>query len=124
MMTPLRWGVAAYGWVALATTALPDAFPLRVLVNSAFLLTGPGLAATWWWTGRPFTLKAGRAAVLEAAVLIGAVSLSLSVLVVEVLFLSHLFTPTRALLILAVLTSVLALAPARSWAKNTAENTP
>jgi uncharacterized membrane protein YcaP (DUF421 family) len=82
------------------------------------------LAAALVWTGRAFTRKAGRAALLEAAVVTGAVSLSLSALVVEVLFLSNLFTPTRALLVLAVLTSVLALAPARSRAKNAAENTP
>ncbi|TXS54667.1 hypothetical protein EAO75_01255 [Streptomyces sp. uw30] len=55
---------------------------------------------------------------LEAAVLAGAISLSLSALVAEALFLSHIFTPIRALLVLAVLTSVAALAPALPRARD------
>ncbi|NGO09053.1 hypothetical protein G5C60_15965 [Streptomyces sp. HC44] len=117
-MTRLRWTIAASGWVALATSALPASFPLRVFVTVAFLLTCPGLAVTLWFTGGAFTSGAGRAAVLEAAVLTGAISLSLSALVAEALFLSHAFAPTRALLVLAVLSSVAALAPALPRAKN------
>lgn len=117
-MTRLRWTIAASGWVALATTALPAAFPLRVLVTVAFFVICPGLAVRLMVTGGEFTAGTGRAAVLEAAVLTGAISLSLSALVAEALFLSHAFTPTRALLVLAVLTSVAALTPALPRAKN------
>jgi hypothetical protein len=111
-MTRLRWSVAASGWVALATTALPEAFPLRVAVIVAFLLTCPGLAVTLWPSAGAFSSGAGRAAVLEAAVLVGAISLALSALVAEALFLTGVFTTTRALLILAILTSAAALTPA------------
>ncbi|WAZ25444.1 hypothetical protein STRCI_006945 [Streptomyces cinnabarinus] len=111
-MTRLRWAIAASGWVALSTTALPAEFPLRVSVTVAFLLTCPGLAVTVWSNGGTFTSGTGRAAVLESAVLAGALSLSVSALVAEALFLGGVFTLTRALLVLALLTSVAALAPA------------
>lgn len=117
-MTRLRWAVAASGWVALAATALPAAFPLRVLVTAVFLLVCPGLAVTLLFTARPFAPEAGRAALVEAAVLTGALSLSLSALVAEALFLSHAFSPTWALLVLAVLSSLAALAPVLVRAKN------
>lgn len=117
-MTRLRWALAASGWVALATTVLPAAFPLRILVTVAFLLVCPGLAVTLLFTKGAFVPEAGRAALVEAAVLTGALSLSLSTLVAEALFLSHTFSAARALLVLAVLSSAAALAPVLSRAKN------
>lgn len=111
-MTWLRWVLAASGWLALAATALPAASVLRVSVMVVFLLVCPGLAAVLplWPTARR---GPGRAAILEIPVLSVVLSLSLSVLVVEALFLSGTFTARRALLVLAVLTSVLALMPHR-----------
>ncbi|MGW8886218.1 hypothetical protein [Streptomyces sp. NPDC055749] len=111
-MTALRWTVAVSGWLALAATALPVPSAARVLVTAVFLLVCPGLAATLLCAGRLFTDRFGRATVLEAALVTGAVSLSLSALVAEALLLSHVFTTARALAALAALTSVMALASA------------
>jgi hypothetical protein len=117
-MNRLRWGVALSGWVALAATALPEAFPLRVAIPAVFLLCCPGLATTLLCTGQAVGRdKAGRAAVLESAVLTGTISLALSALVAQALFLSNTFSPGRALLVLAVLTSAAALAPVLSRVK-------
>jgi hypothetical protein len=111
-VTALRWGLAASGWPALAATALPPSHPLRVIVTTVFLLLCPGLA-----TGRPAWLRALRGArptvLLEAFVLAVMLSLALSALVAEAFFLSDAFTPGRALLALAVITSALALTPRR-----------
>lgn len=111
-MTALRWAVALSGWLALAATALPVSPAARVPVTAVFLLVCPGLAATLLCARQLFTDRFGRATVLEAALVTGAVSLSLSALVAEVLFLSHAFTTARALMALAALTSVMALASA------------
>lgn len=112
-MIPLRWGLALSGWSALAAAVfLPEASALRVLVTTVFLLGCPGLAATRW--ARPSSLRlreADRTVLLETAVLALVLSASLSVLVAGFLFLSGMFTTTRALLGLAVVTSVLALLP-------------
>jgi len=109
-MTALRWGIAASGWLALAATALPAGNALRVVVTAAFLIVCPGLAAVW--PRRSAARRGpGWATVLEPAVLSVVLSLSLAVLVAEAFFLSRTFTFTRALLALAVLTSVLALMP-------------
>ncbi|MGW1064148.1 hypothetical protein ACWD4F_06510 [Streptomyces aureus] len=110
-MTTTRWGLALSGWVALAVvTLLPDALVLRAVVATAFLLVCPGLAASRW--ARPGrTRSTDRTAVLETGVLALTLSLSAAVLVVEPLFLSGTFTVTRALLVLAAVTSVLALLP-------------
>lgn len=109
-MTALRWVIAASGWLALAATELTAGTPLRVAVMAVFLIVCPGLAAVGLL--RPAALRgSGWAAVLEPAVLSVVLSLSLSVLVAEAFFLSGTFTAKRALLALAVLTSVLALMP-------------
>ncbi|MER5470786.1 hypothetical protein ABZX90_19765 [Streptomyces sp. NPDC002935] len=110
-MTPLRWGLALSGWAALAVvTFLPDALVLRVVVTTAFLLVCPGLAASRW--ARSGAVRAtDRTVVLETGVLAVAVSVSMAVLVAELLFLSGTFTVTRALLALAAATSALALLP-------------
>lgn len=110
-MSPLRWGLASSGWVALAAVLLlPEAAVLRVILTTAFLLVCPGLTALRW--GSPASVRAmDPATFLETAVLALGVSMSLSVLVAEALFLSGVFTITRALLALAVLTSLLALLP-------------
>ncbi|GLW50061.1 hypothetical protein Stsp02_57220 [Streptomyces sp. NBRC 14336] len=110
-MTGLRWGVGLSGWVTLALTALPDASPLRVAATVVFLCVCPGLAATLLVKRDAFTRRAGRTDLLESAVLAGAVSVAVSALVAEVLFLGEVFTPTRALLVLATLTSALTIAP-------------
>ncbi|MGW1749023.1 hypothetical protein ACWCRD_26100 [Streptomyces sp. NPDC002092] len=110
-MSLLRWGLASSGWVALAAVVLlPEAAVLRVILATAFLLLCPGLTALRW--SPPASARATDPAIfLETAVLAPVVSMSLSVLVAEVLFLSGVFTITRALLALAVLTSLLALLP-------------
>ncbi|MYS93094.1 MULTISPECIES: hypothetical protein [Streptomyces] len=115
-MNRLRWGVALSGWMALAATALPAGTPLRVATTSAFLLVGPGLAATLL-VRRKSGVESGHGNGLEFAVLTVALSLALSTLVAEILFLTKASASTRALLILAVLTSVLALTPAPPRAK-------
>ncbi|HET6357292.1 hypothetical protein [Streptomyces sp.] len=109
-MTWLRWVLAASGWVALAATVPPAGAPLRVVVTAVFLLVCPGLAAVG--PVRPAARRGvGRVEILEVAVLSVVLSLSLSVLVAEAFFLSGTFTARRALLALAVLTTVLSLMP-------------
>ncbi|MFD5157229.1 hypothetical protein ACFWMJ_04025 [Streptomyces hawaiiensis] len=109
-MNGLRWAVALSGWAALAASRLPETSPVRQAAVAVFLLVCPGLAATLLWAGELFAPRAGGARLLEGAVLTGAVGLSLTALVAEALFLSNAFTLTRALLILAILCSALALA--------------
>ncbi|MER5573869.1 hypothetical protein [Streptomyces massasporeus] len=110
-MIALRCLVALSGWIALAATGLPEMSPARLVVTSLFLLVCPGLAAVLLWAGELLTRgTAGAARLLEGALLAGAVSLSLTALVAEALFLTHTFTLTRAVLILAVLCSALVLA--------------
>lgn len=117
-MTWLRWGLALSGWVAFGMTALPEASPVRVVTNVIFLLVCPGLAATLLGTGTALTFKAGRAGLIESMVLTGAISIALSALVAEALYLGHVFTPSRALFALAVLTSASALASGLPVVKN------
>ncbi|MFE4699120.1 hypothetical protein ACFRIC_18830 [Streptomyces sp. NPDC056738] len=117
-MTSLRWGLALSGWVTLAVvTLLPDALVLRGVVATAFLLACPGLAASRW--ARPGAVRASdRTALLETGVLTPTLSVSMAVLVVEPLFLWDAFTVTRALVVLAAVTSVLTLLPRRGgWSR-------
>ncbi|MFF0278278.1 MULTISPECIES: hypothetical protein [unclassified Streptomyces] len=114
-MTRPRLALAASGWLALLATGLPDAHPVRVAAVTLFLLVCPGLAAqlalrpavAWRRPGHP-------AAVLELALVTLVLGLALTTLVAVVLFLGGVFTATRSLLVLAALTSVLALLPHRA----------
>jgi hypothetical protein len=110
-MISRRWGLAVSGWVAEAFTALPPQAFLRVLVVTVFLLVCPGLAALRWVRPPGAARDPERVGVLESCVLAVVLSLGLSLLVAEALFLAGAFTLDRALLILATLTSVLALVP-------------
>jgi hypothetical protein len=106
-----RLGLALSGWAAAAFTVLPAAAFPRVLVVAAFLLVCPGTAALRWVRPPGEERDPERVAVLESGVLAVVLSLALSVLVAEALFVTGIFTLARALLILAALTSVLALLP-------------
>ncbi|WP_405854513.1 hypothetical protein OG361_17220 [Streptomyces sp. NBC_00090] len=113
-MTLLRLGLAASGWLALLATALPDAAPVRVAVVTAFLLVCPGLAALLALRPGARPVRGGHpAGALEAALLTLVLGLALATLVAVALFLGGVFTATRSLLALAVLTSALALLPGR-----------
>ncbi|MEU3494611.1 glycoside hydrolase family 16 protein [Kitasatospora cineracea] len=105
-----RWPLllAGSGWIALAATALPAAGPLRVAAVSAFLLSCPGAAAVR--VARP-ALRPGEW--WSTAVLAVAVSAALTALVTEALYLARQFTAARVVLVLAVLTTGLALAVRR-----------
>ncbi|MEX0170441.1 hypothetical protein [Streptomyces sp. LMG1-1-1.1] len=107
-----RLGLAASGWLALLATLLPEASPLRVATVTVFLLVCPGLAAVL--ALRPAAARGmPRYAVLEAALLSLVLGLAMATLAAVGLFLGGVFTATRGLLVLAVLTSVLALLPRR-----------
>ncbi|MGW3395284.1 hypothetical protein [Streptomyces hydrogenans] len=106
-----RLGLAASGWLALLAALLPEASPLRVATVTVFLLTCPGLAAALALRPAAVGRDAHRYAVLEAALLSLMLGLAMATLVAVVLFLGGVFTATRGLLVLAVLTSVLALLP-------------
>ncbi|MEU4064276.1 hypothetical protein AB0F25_17985 [Streptomyces wedmorensis] len=109
-----RLGLAASGWLALLASLLPEASPLRVATVTVFLLVCPGLAAVL--ALRPAAAvgqDAHRYAVLETALLSLTLGLAMATLVAVALFLGGVFTATRGLLVLAVLTSVLALLPRR-----------
>ncbi|MFE0674832.1 hypothetical protein [Streptomyces sp. NPDC058867] len=110
-MTRLRGCLALSGWLALAATALPDGSPVRVVITVAFLLVCPGLAALWWATGPGPRRGDGTAALLAPVVIAGAVSVALCALVAEALFVLGVFSPVRALIALAALTSALVLTP-------------
>ncbi|MER5866306.1 glycoside hydrolase family 16 protein [Kitasatospora sp. NPDC002040] len=90
---------ALAGWAALGAVALPA--PVRVPVTLAFLLAGPGMALTG--------LTARRRTRLETAVLALTVSLAVDTLVAVALHLGGWFTPARAVLVLAVLTTLAVL---------------
>ncbi|MEV8590192.1 hypothetical protein [Streptomyces sp. NPDC051180] len=113
-----RWGLAASGWLALIATLLPEGSPVRVTAVTAFLLVCPGLAAVLALRPAAAGRDARRYALLEAALLAVTLGLALATLVAVGLFLVELFTATRALLVLAGLTSVLALLPLGSRARD------
>ncbi|WP_457027899.1 glycoside hydrolase family 16 protein [Kitasatospora sp. P5_F3] len=92
--------LASSGWVALGALALPT--PVRLPVTLAYLLVGPGLALT----GPP---RAGRG-LLATAVRVVALGLAVETLLAVALFLGGWFTPFRAVLALAVLTTLAVLA--------------
>lgn len=106
-----RLGLALSGWVAVAVTALSSAVFPRVPVVTVFLLVCPGLAALRWVRPPGEGWAPDRVATLESCVLAVALSLALSTVVAEALFLGDAFSLGRALVILAALTSVLALVP-------------
>jgi uncharacterized membrane protein len=107
----LHLALAASGWLALAATALPAGSPPRVIISFAFLLVCPGAAATRLGDAGLglFRQRLGR---LEVFVLTIALSLSIGALVAEAFFLTHSFTTTRTLVVLAAFTSIAALYPA------------
>ncbi|MFJ4282554.1 hypothetical protein [Streptomyces massasporeus] len=111
-MTWVRWAVGVSGWVAVAATMLPQSSPLRWAVTACFLLVCPGLAATLLWARPALSRGTGPSQLLESVLLTGAVSLALTALAAEALYLSNVFSVTRALLLLAVLCSVLVVAGA------------
>lgn len=103
--------LAATGWLALAATALPGGSPLRVIVTFVFVLFCPG-AATVWLAQAALRKVGGRSIdVLEAFVLAIVASLALGALVSEAFLLVQSFTTTRAILVLAVYTTVAVLFP-------------
>ena len=106
--TPVGLGLAVSGWVALAATTLPAADPLRVLVVTLFLVLCPGAAAVRLAAPAPDPRNRS-AAVLETGVLTVALSLSIGALVAEGFFLSRSFSTARAVAVLAVLTTLMAL---------------
>ena len=106
--TAVGLGLAVSGWVALAATALPAANPLRVLLVTLFVVACPGAAAVRLAAPAP-DRRDGLSAVLERAVLTVALSLAFGTLVAEGFFLARSFSTTRALVVLAVLTTLLAL---------------
>ncbi|MFJ8042071.1 family 16 glycosylhydrolase [Kitasatospora sp. NPDC096147] len=91
---------ALAGWAALAALALPAA--VRVPVTLLFLLAGPGTALA-----RLAPEPAGR---LRTVVLAGALGLAVETLTAVALYLGGWFTPARAVLVLAVLTTLAVLA--------------
>ena len=110
MRTTVGAALALSGWVALAATALPDGSALRVAVALVFLLICPGAATVR--LARPTLARHGHPlSTLEAGSLTLALSVSIATLVAETYYIDHRFTTVRALVTLAVVTSLLALAP-------------
>ncbi|GAA2148358.1 hypothetical protein GCM10009760_40260 [Kitasatospora kazusensis] len=110
--TTPRLLLALSGWAALLATGLTPANPVRVLVTAVFVLGCPGTAAML--LARPTAAGLARQAGPVAA---GTVALALSGALATVtataLFLTDSFTTGRALLVLAGLTTLLALVPRR-----------
>lgn len=106
-----RLVLMASGWLALAATLLPAASAERIVPTVAFLVLGPGAAAV------DAVHRRARAQVrgdrLEDLVIAVVVSLGLATLVSEGFFLAHSFTLSRAMIVLAGLTSAAALVPDR-----------
>ncbi|MQS15210.1 glycoside hydrolase family 16 protein [Streptomyces kaniharaensis] len=101
---------ALWAWIALLATLLPAGNPLRVAVAGTFLLTCPGAAAVGWGRTVPswFARRPDR---LVTAVLAVTLSAAMTALTAEALFFAHAFSTTRAVLVLAVVTTVLVLLP-------------
>ncbi|MFI5530923.1 family 16 glycosylhydrolase [Kitasatospora sp. NPDC051853] len=91
---------AVAGWAALAALALPEA--VRLPVTLLFLLTGPGTALA--------RLVPGPSGRTRSVVLAGALGLAVETLVAVALYLGGWFTPARAVLVLALLTTLAVLA--------------
>ncbi|MGI5459880.1 hypothetical protein ACQEWB_43300 [Streptomyces sp. CA-249302] len=108
-MRVLNWGLAVFGWIALAATALPAGHALRVTAVALFLIVCPGLAFVTLIARGVRPPRSGPYALVEAAVLGVVLSLAMSLLVTEALCLGDRLTSTRALIVLATLTSGLAL---------------
>ncbi|MBD0746559.1 hypothetical protein [Streptomyces sp. CBMA152] len=102
----IRVAVALSGWVALAATALPDAWPARWIPVLLFVSFGPGFALLY---PQPGALRPG--ARLEALALAAPLSLSFGALVSTCLFLVKGFSATAFLISLAVFSSVAAAFP-------------
>ncbi|WP_395293383.1 family 16 glycosylhydrolase [Kitasatospora hibisci] len=103
---------ALCGWIALAALLLPAGNPLRAVAAGIFLLAGPGAAAVAWARPGPSWRDRGPGRVTAAALTV-TVSLALSMLTAEALFFTHSFTVGRAVLALAVLTTLLTALPRR-----------
>ncbi|MFJ3789809.1 family 16 glycosylhydrolase [Kitasatospora sp. NPDC090091] len=103
---------ALSGWAALATLLLPAGNPLRAVATGFFLLAGPGAAAVAWARPGPSWRDRGPGRVSAAALTV-TVSLALTMLTAEALFFTHSFTVGRAVLALAVLTTLLTVLPRR-----------
>ena len=105
---PARLALAASGWLALLTAAnLADAAPLRIAVLLGFALLCPGAAVLG-------PLLPARDGGTQTFLLVVMLSLSALVFAATALMLIGWFTAFRTLLVLAVLTTVTALPPARS----------
>lgn len=102
--------LAASGWLALASTALPDLSIVRVLLTLAFILLCPGTAILRIAAATAPEHTDGYEPLLRATLAVVA-SLSVATLVSEAFFLTGSFTMQRCVMALAALTSVLALAP-------------
>ncbi|GAA2821224.1 glycoside hydrolase family 16 protein [Kitasatospora sp. CM 4170] len=103
---------ALCGWIALAAQLLPAGNPLRAVAAGIFLLAGPGAAAVAWARPGPSWRDRGPGRVSAAALTV-TVSLALTMLTAEALFFTHNFTVGRAVLALAVLTTLLTVLPRR-----------
>ncbi|MFB8167286.1 glycoside hydrolase family 16 protein [Kitasatospora purpeofusca] len=108
--TARRATAALLGWAAVAATALPAGSPPRVAVTAAFVLAGPGAAAL---LGRPTIARAAGPDRWAAAVLVLALSLALAVLTAVGLMLGGVFSARTALLVLAAVSTLLAVLPDR-----------
>jgi uncharacterized membrane protein len=102
--------LAASGWLALASTALPALSILRVLLSLAFILLCPGTAILRIVAATAPSRTDGYETLLRATLAVAA-SLSVVTLVSEAFFLTGSFTTQRCVMALAALTTALALAP-------------
>jgi hypothetical protein len=84
------------GWVALAATRLPGGSAVRAVPVTLFLLLGPGAAVVRRWLGLDLW---------EKVVIAVAVSTAAAALVSEALVLTGSWSSTRALAVLAALTT-------------------
>ena len=110
--------LAASGWLALASTALPAISTLRVLLTLAFILLCPGIAILRIAAVTAPKHTDGYEPLLRATLAVAA-SLSLVTLVSEAFFLTGSFTMQRCVMALAALTTALALAPGLIRARRT-----
>jgi hypothetical protein len=108
--TALTVLTATSGWIALAALLLPAASVPRILIGTAFITCGPGAAVVR--PARSVLRRHGHTLpVLEAAIVVVAVSVSVCALVATVFLLTHSFTVVRCTVALAVLTMIAALWP-------------
>ncbi|MFI8215015.1 hypothetical protein [Streptomyces sp. NPDC085932] len=115
MRASVRVLILVAAWCVPAATALPPAGVLRLCVVTVSLCLFPGLPLALHLRNRsaPSPDRSRGAALLETAVVTGAVSLSCTILASQLLVLAGTFSARLVFVVIAAITTVAVLVPTR-----------